>query len=223
MKKPVTYLGDWFFYLIVVLSAVTFLWVVISPMKYFVGSEIKRMFQNKGEIRALNEYDRLFVQNNITRETFSPQIIIRKKSRELTVYSSDKTIKTYSIGLGRNPTKKKEKFDDQKTPEGNYYICKKIPDHRFHLMLQINYPSIDDARRGVVNHVISTADEIRINQADLEKMDPPADTKLGGSIGIHGYGSESNWTKDGSIALNNNDVEEIYWNIATGCPVIILP
>jgi hypothetical protein len=46
---------------------------------------------------------------------------------------------------------------------------------------------------------------------------------LGGNLGIHGFGAESNWTKDGSIAMHNRDIEEIFWVLATGTQVAILP
>lgn len=222
MKKPVTYLGDAFFHGLIILTIIIFLWVVITPAKYFLWEELKSCFQNRGEQSAKTKYNEFLVANNLTRDNFNPEIIIRKKYRELTVYSNNIAIASYPIGLGRSTGRKQDK-DDMKTPEGQYYICNKNPDHTYHMFLQINYPSSDDANRATVNHIISTADEIHINQAEQNGNPPPADTNLGGNVGIHGFGAESSWTKDGSVSMHNADMEELYWNIPIGCPVTILP
>lgn len=223
MKKPVTYLGDAFFYMMMLFALVCFLWVVITPAKYFLGNEIQKFFQNKGETRAKNKFNEILARKNLTREQYNPSIIVRKRNRELTVYSNSVAIASYPIGLGRSATGRKQNKDDQKTPEGQYYICRKDENHRFHMFLQINYPSTDDASRATINHIISTADEIHINQAEQNGEPPPEDTNLGGNLGIHGYGAESSWTKDGSISMHNVDLEELFWNIPQGCSVMILP
>lgn len=226
MKKPVTYLGDMFFHGTMFFTILTFLWIVISPAKYFVWDEIKRTFQNKGEQRAKSRFTELLSQQGITRDRYSSKkisIIVRKKNRELTVYYESLPIATYMISLGRSPSGKKQDKFDFKTPEGQYSICKKDDNHTYHLFLQINYPSTDDASRASINHIISTTDEIRINQAEQNGTPPPADTNLGGNLGIHGFGAECCWTKDGSISMNNKDIEEVFWNIPLGCPITILP
>lgn len=223
MKKPVTYLGDAFFYILSLFAILTFIWIIITPAKYFVANEFQKLFENKGELRAKSKFNTLLAKHNITRENFKPSIIIRKRNRELSVYSGSIEIASYVIGIGRNAIGRKQKKDDLKTPEGNYYICDKKLNHKYHLFLQINYPSSEDASRATINHIISTTDEIHINQAEENGNPPPNDTELGGNVGIHGFGSESSWTTDGSISMNNIDVEDIFWNIENGCSVMILP
>ena len=223
MKKPVTYLGDLFFHVITVFSIVVFIWIVITPAKYFLAGEFQKVFENKGEIRAKNKYNDLLAKHNITRENFKASIIIRKKTRELSVYAGSIEIASYTIGLGRNSSGRKLRKDDMRTPEGNYNICKKEFNHKFHMFLQINYPSPEDASRATINHVITTNDEIEINQAIQNGNPPPGDTELGGNIGIHGFGSESSWTTDGSISMNNVDIEEVFWNVEEGSEVLIMP
>ena len=223
MKKPVTYLGDAFFYFISVLFIVCFIWILLTPAKYFVAGEFQKLFQNKGEARAINKFNEIFAKNNITRENYHPSIIIRKKQRELTIYANSIKIAAYTVGLGRSSIGRKQKKDDLKTPEGSYYICKKEFNHKFHMFLQINYPSSEDAERARNNLTISNTDYVNISQAEANGDPPPSNTELGGEIGIHGFGSESCWTKDGSISLNNNDLEEVFWNIPVGCKVVILP
>ena len=223
MKKPVTYLGDLFFHLITVFSVIVFLWIIITPAKYFIAGEFQKVFENKGELRAKNKFNDLLAKYNITRENYKPSIIIRKKTRELSIYSNSIEIASYTIGVGRVSVGRKQNKDDLKTPEGNYYICDKKFNHKYHMFLQINYPSPEDASRATINHIITTNDEININQAEENGNPPPSDTELGGNIGIHGFGSESSWTIDGSISMNNIDIEEVFWNVENGCPVLIMP
>ncbi len=223
MKKPVTYLGEAFFYFISLLFLICIIWILLTPAKYFVANEFQKIFENKGEVRATLKYNELLAKNNISRENFSPRIVIRKKTREMSIYANSIKIATYTVGLGRNAIGRKQNKDDLKTPEGNYYICKKDLNHKYHMFLQINYPSSEDAERARNNLVISNLDWQNISQAEANGNPPPSNTELGGEIGIHGFGSESSWTKDGSISLNNIDLEEVYWNIPIGCRVEILP
>ena len=84
-------------------------------------------------------------------------------------------------------------------------------------------PAYLNALGGEGVHVITTNEEIEINQAIQNGNPPPGDTELGGNIGIHGFGSESSWTIDGSISMNNVDIEEVFWNVKEGDEVLILP
>jgi lipoprotein-anchoring transpeptidase ErfK/SrfK len=51
---------------------------------------------------------------------------------------------------------------------------------------------------------------------------PPQNTKLGGEIYIHGHGAGSDWTW-GCVALENEDVKELYEAVSMGTTVTILP
>jgi lipoprotein-anchoring transpeptidase ErfK/SrfK len=51
---------------------------------------------------------------------------------------------------------------------------------------------------------------------------PPWDTRLGGEIFIHGHGASRDWTR-GCIALDNEDMRELYGLVDVGTPVTILP
>ncbi len=51
---------------------------------------------------------------------------------------------------------------------------------------------------------------------------PPQKTPLGGEIYIHGGGVGGNWTW-GCVAMNNEDIEEIYKLVNVGTRVAIYP
>lgn len=224
MKKTVTVLGDYFFYGFAVFSAIVLIAGFATPARGVLLDEFTRFVDPKGKLRAVEEFDKKLILAGVKRETFKPKIKIIKRNRELQVLSSDNVLVAhYPVGLGRASIGAKQKKDDQKTPEGEYSICKKDENNRYHLFLQISYPSFKDAQHGSVNNIIQHTDYNRIIDAYKNKQIPPTDTKLGGPIGIHGFGAESSWTTDGSISMHNIHMEELFWNIDNGTPVAIVP
>ena len=54
------------------------------------------------------------------------------------------------------------------------------------------------------------------------KRAPPPNTRLGGDIYIHGHGAGSDWTW-GCVALENEDIREVFEAVNVGTPVLIEP
>ena len=54
------------------------------------------------------------------------------------------------------------------------------------------------------------------------KKRPPQNTQLGGDIYIHGNGAQTDWTS-GCVALENDDIRELFNAVAVGTPVKIEP
>ncbi|MDD2997538.1 MAG: L,D-transpeptidase family protein [Candidatus Riflebacteria bacterium] len=223
MRKLATILGDYLFYCFAAISVVTIVAIVLTPARDFLMQEVKRSMDFKGQKRSIEKFNKKLQNAGITRESFNPQILIRKRNREMLVLSNDTIVASYPIGIGRATIGIKLNAKDQKTPEGQYYVCKKDINNRFHLFLQINYPSPDDAKRGSVQRIIKATEEAEITKAWKNSTCPPTNTALGGPLGIHGFGAESSWTSDGSISLHNTHIEELFWNIATGTSVAIIP
>ncbi len=214
--------GDIFFKLFMIFSFIFFLITLFTPLKYLFIEEIAHLFSNKGKARAIKSFDQKLKNAGLTRELLDLQILIRKRNKELLLLHEDTIIATYPVALGKDPVGIKLNGKDNKTPEGQYHICYKDPDARYHLFLQLNYPSPDDAKRGAVQQLVMPSEEQAIIKAWEDNTVPPTNTKMGGPIGIQGFGTESNWTH-GSIAMHNIHIEELFWNIATGTPVAIVP
>ena len=152
----------------------------------------------------------------------NPRIIIKKSDRILQVFDGNKLIKTYTVVLGFSPKGDKEIEGDGKTPEGEFYICVKNDKSKFHLSLGLSYPNIFDAERGLKENLISRQEYDAILEAFKEKRLPPQSTRLGGEIYIHGGGTLSDWTK-GCVALENEEMRELFDTIANGTKVEIFP
>lgn len=216
-------IGDIFFYCFAVSSIVSLLAILLTPARGFVWQELLKLRDLRGKQSGPLRFNQRLNELDLKLNEVNPQILIRKRSREMLILSENLVIATYPVGIGKNPIGIKLNGKDGKTPEGQYYVCGKNDFHHFHLFLQLNYPSPDDAKRGSVQQLLKHDEEEEIVNAWNNHESPPVNTALGGPLGIHGFGAESNWTSDGSISMHNAHLEEIYWLLATGTPVAIVP
>jgi hypothetical protein len=151
-----------------------------------------------------------------------PRVLVKKARRELLLYSNHKLIRTYHIGLGLSPLGDKVRAGDRRTPEGDFYIFTKNDKSAFYLSLGLSYPNIPHAERGLRDGLISRGQYETIIRAVKAGKAPPQNTRLGGDIYIHGNGAQSDWTW-GCVALENDDIRELFTALSVGTPVTIEP
>lgn len=128
----------------------------------------------------------------------------------------------YNAFLDKKQRGSQFRSDDWRTPEGTLYIVRKNPDSQFHRALVLNYPTAEDAARGLENGLITPQQHQRIVEAQKELDPPPMGTALGGMIEIHGQGTGEarNWTR-GCVAIHNRDLRKMWNRVEVGTPVII--
>ena len=168
-----------------------------------------------------------FLFSGATRGTLSmplekPAITVYKQQRELQLFSGEKLVKKYRIALGTSPVGPKTRAGDRRTPEGKYYVCIKNPNSAYYLSLGISYPNISDAESAFKRGQISKGVFQQVEYAIKKGRIPPWHSAMGGEIFIHGNGSTSDWTW-GCVALEDEDMAELYDAIPIGTPVTILP
>jgi len=151
-----------------------------------------------------------------------PKIVVKKRQRQLFLYSDNKLVRTYRIGLGLSPLGDKVRQGDRRTPEGDFYVFTKNNRSAFYLSLGVSYPNEAHAARGLRDGLISKAQYDAIMRALRAGKTPPQNTRLGGDIYIHGNGASSDWTW-GCVALEDTDVRELFDAIPVGTPVRIEP
>ncbi|HKR15530.1 MAG TPA: L,D-transpeptidase family protein [Pyrinomonadaceae bacterium] len=151
-----------------------------------------------------------------------PRIVVYKKERKLELYSGEKLLKTYRVGLGFSPVADKQREGDGATPEGDFYVFVKNNKSAYYLSLGVSYPNVEDAQRGLRDGLITKAQYDSIVDAQRRKAAPPQYTKLGGLIYIHGHGAGSDWTL-GCVALENEHMKELFDSVSVGTPVTIKP
>jgi murein L,D-transpeptidase YafK len=152
----------------------------------------------------------------------NPRIEVHKAERKLFLYSSGHLVRTYKVGLGLSPIGDKVRAGDRRTPEGDFYVFFKNPKSNFYLSLGVSYPNLVHAKRGLRDGLINQAQYDSVDSALKQKKTPLQRTSLGGEIFIHGNGSSSDWTW-GCVALENEDVKELYQAVEVGTPVRIKP
>lgn len=148
------------------------------------------------------------------------RVEIDKQARRATLFSADRQIKTYTIVLGGSPTGHKRAEGDGRTPEGDYRICTRNAQSRFHLFLGLNYPNTVDAQAAAGAGSISQELSLALAAAESRQSPPNWKTPLGGEIGLHGGGTGRDWTA-GCIAFGNDAIEEIWVATAHWTPVTI--
>lgn len=135
------------------------------------------------------------------------QFKVKKSENKMYVFFGD-TFKVFRISLGANPVGHKTRQGDNKTPEGIYKITYKNPKSRGYKSLRISYPNSSD---------VHNARKIGANP--------------GGDIVIHGLWWSNqdpinhwkdNWTR-GCIAVNNQEIDEIYQYTSVDTEIAIWP
>ena len=75
------------------------------------------------------------------------KVVVLKRERKLLLLQGDKTLKTYRIALGANPTGTKTHQGDHRTPEGQYILDRHNEHSLYHRSIHISYPNAEDVAR----------------------------------------------------------------------------
>ncbi|MEH6559975.1 MAG: L,D-transpeptidase family protein [Marinobacter sp.] len=137
------------------------------------------------------------------------KVLVRKEQRRLYLMNGEEVLRSYRISLGDNPEGHKLYEGDERTPEGEYTLDWRNSGSDFYKSIHISYPSVKDRE-----------------MAENWGLSP------GGSIMIHGLpnGAEDmafaytglDWT-NGCIAVNNQEMDEIWQLVNDGTPIRIIP
>lgn len=155
-------------------------------------------------------------------------IRVSKTKRRVYVYRGTELVHAFEADMAYNSFADKKRNGDEdrpdhwRTPEGTFYVVHKNPQSQFHKALVLNYPKVEDARRGLDAGLISRAQFEAIRQAQQEHRMPPMGTDLGGWIEIHGDGTgdATAWTQ-GCVAIRNAAMDVIWEQVRVGTPVLV--
>jgi murein L,D-transpeptidase YafK len=157
-------------------------------------------------------------------------LIVDRKNYRIELYSDKILIKSYKAVFGKNSGTIKTSGDDNVTPIGNYKICALDSISKYYKFLHLNYPNERDAAEALKQSYINNDEFNAILLADKKAECPPLETRLGSAVGIHGIGTYNlifknlpfsfNWT-NGSIAVSNENIDELYSIVKIGTPVKI--
>jgi murein L,D-transpeptidase YafK len=160
----------------------------------------------------------------------NPRLVVLKSTNKLNLFDSDELIKEYKTVFGRTPYNQKAAQPKSYTPTGKYFICSIDTTFKYHKMFRINYPNEIDAAEAFKNGLIPQSEYQRILIESTEYGCSKLSDFFGNEIGIHGIGEFDlifrnlpfvfNWT-NGSIALSNSNIDELYSVVRIGTSVEI--
>lgn len=132
-----------------------------------------------------------------------------------------------NISIGSGGVSQLHFQGDQTTPLGNYRITHINHNSRYQVFIGLDYPTPAHAKYAYFMGKISEEELKTLLAASRSNSAPPANTALGGMIGIHALGEAdpevhkmANWT-DGCIALNNSQMDELLPFVRKGMRVVI--
>lgn len=156
-----------------------------------------------------------------------PWIEVNLGQMVLRLKVGDRVLGSYDVGYG--PGYPGSMFGrEPATPLGEYRIVsrherKQVLD-RGSRFLVLNYPNADDIFDAWQAEVIDDEQRDRLLAAYESGLVPPSDTPLGSAIGIQGnyFAFRSRRFTDGSIALANGELNELYRHVKEGTRVVIV-
>ncbi len=149
------------------------------------------------------------IGDDIIAEGRVDEIVIYKSKRKMNLYRNGVLVDTLPVSLGKNPEGHKEKRGDYRTPEGQYWIKRKLCSQKYYRSLCISYPHPNDVKK-----------------ANAKGVNP------GGDITIHaqptwnatGKGDNYTFSKDwtqGCIAVSNKDMQRLWYAVREGVSITI--
>lgn len=156
-------------------------------------------------------------------------IVVHKQKYKLELYSDTLLIKSYRAVFGKSYSASSEKKFRNVTPTGTYQVCSIDTSSKYETFLAINYPNEKDIGEALRLGYISN-NEYNIMFNNLQNSECTAAYEKFGTIGIHGIGQLNfiiknlpfvfNWT-NGSVAVSNESVNELYSVIDVGTKIVI--
>ena len=150
------------------------------------------------------------------------------EDRRMAVYRGDTRLLLIPyLAIGNAGAKRIRLEGSSQTPIGEFHVDRINRQSDFKLFFGINYPTPEIAREAWRNGILSTQDYTYYRSYLRQHGLPPANTPLGGSIGIHGLGTRPaslhsimDWT-EGCIAITNAEIEALDRWVNVGTRVVI--
>ncbi len=137
------------------------------------------------------------------------RIVVIKKERKMYLYKGNKVTSVFPVSLGKNPVGTKVKRGDNKTPEGQFWIHRKLCSPKYYRSLCISYPRPQDKARAAARGV-NPGGDITIHAQPTWNADGKGDK----------YTLSRNWTQ-GCVAVTNSAMNQLWYAVREGVPVTI--
>lgn len=140
---------------------------------------------------------------------------IYKSAHRMEAWSGKRLLKVYKVAIGSGGKGPKLFQGDNRTPQGTYRVVGRHRSRRYHLFLLLSYPNARDRARW---------------QRNRRQGKVPRGRGVGSAIGIHGEKQGYAWLPhkwvdwtQGCVAVDNEEIEELYRAVVTRARVEIHP
>jgi len=183
------------------------------------------MFLNLGETSLYRAMEKKGIA-----KISDPRIVINTQDYSLELFEKGILLKKYRAVFGTNHKTKDWLGRKNSTPLGEYFICRIDTNVKYHKEFTLNFPNNKDAAEALQNKIITREEYLEIIEYSKNHECSYGNTSLGAGISIHGIGKYNlifknlpfsfNWT-NGSVALSNEAVDELYSIVKIGTRVTI--
>ncbi len=137
------------------------------------------------------------------------RILVVKKDRKMYLYKDGKVQSVIPVSLGKNPVGHKQQRGDNRTPEGEFFIHRKLCSPKYYRSLCISYPRPQDKVKAQARGV-NPGGDITIHAQPKWNADGKGD----------GYTLSRNWTQ-GCVAVTNSEMKKLWYAVREGVPITI--
>lgn len=137
------------------------------------------------------------------------RILVVKKDRKMYLYKEGKIEETIPISLGKNPVGHKVQKGDSRTPEGEFFIHRKLCSPKYYRSLCISYPRPSD-KAAAKKRGVNPGGDITIHAQPKWNATGKGDK----------YTLARNWTQ-GCVAVTNASMKKLWYAVREGVPVTI--
>ncbi len=137
------------------------------------------------------------------------RIVVYKKERKMYLYKDGVVKSVFPISLGKNPIGHKVQQGDNRTPEGEFFIHRKLCSQKYYRSLCISYPRPEDKQRAKALGV-NPGGDITIHAQPKWNADGRGNK----------YTLSNDWTQ-GCVAVTNSVMSQLWYAVREGVPVTI--
>ena len=153
--------------------------------------------------------EELLDAEDYTGEAEIDRILIVKKDRKMYLLKDGKVQSTIPVSLGKNPVGQKRQQGDNKTPEGEFFIHRKLCSPKYYRSLCISYPRPSDIAKAK-SRGVNPGGAVTIHAQPKWNADGKGDS----------YTLARNWTQ-GCVAVTNDAMKELWYAVREGVPITI--
>ena len=185
------------------------LYVMLIPLSIFFFSGCDEPDLPKDQYNMEECREELLDAEDFKSEGSTDHIIVEKAERKMYLYKDNNVIGTLPVSLGKNPVGHKQRQGDNRTPEGEFFIHRKLCSPKYYRSLCISYPRPEDRERAKKRGV-NPGGDVTIHAQPKWNADGKQDA----------YTLSQNWTQ-GCVAVTNSVMEELWYAVREGVPVTI--